>query len=260
MKNIPSNIIASDISTNLINHKVQMHSIDEENNQAFKKALHFERLREEEDERKRIIREEADKKIKQNLKLYKEKQMELEELNNKQQIDKIMRIQKRKDLSDKLKANTVKLKRKSDSIDKKTYNMTFKELVYIQEEDNENFTFKEEKISDEAISDMNKITPPPKIEKTVINIRDEIDNIIRSKLEECKNEKFESNRASLYSAKTDFQEEIKKNVYSVKEFRKTGLITDITYNNDMSLKMDESIVNNKKNKKFVNELERRRYI
>jgi hypothetical protein len=261
MKNIQSNIIASDISTNLINHKVLMHSIEEQNNQAFKKAQFFEMLREEEAERKRIIKQEVDKKIKQNIKLYKEKKMEIEEINNKQQIDKIMRLQKKKELSIKLKENTVKINRKTNSNEEKTYNMTFKELVYIPEEENENFTFKEEKPCQDINSETKEIIPPTKIEKTVVNIREEIDNIIKSKLEESKIDKFDSNRASLYSAKTDLQEEIRKNVYSVKEFRKTGFIVDNNSNyNEMSLKMDESIVHNKKDKKFVNELERRRYI
>ena len=261
MKNIQSQIIANefDISPTLIKCKVQNHALADENipNIAHKQALYYDKLREEEEQRKRIMKEEADRKIKQNLKIYKEKKKEIEESQNRMQSEKIARLQRKKELSEKIKESNIKPKRET----RRTCNMTFKDNDVIPEEVADNFTFKEEMGYDSCVEIVPDVLPQ-KLDKNVINLREEIDNIIKSKLEECKNDKFESNRATLYNFNTDVQNEINKNVSNIREFRKTGMINNpelfTARNETQSRKVNESLIE-PKTKKFENELERRRY-
>jgi hypothetical protein len=261
MKNIQSQIIANefDISTTLIKCKVQNHVLADESipNIAHKQALFYDKLREEEEEKKRIMKEEGDRKIKQNLKIYKEKKKEIDDLQNRMQSEKIARLQRKKELSEKIKDSNIKPKRET----RRTCNMTFKDNDIIPEEVADNFTFKEEIEYDSCVEIVPDVVPQ-KLDKNVINLREEIDNIIKSKLEECKNDKFESNRASLYNFNTDVQNEINKNVSNIREFRKTGMINNpelfTSRNETQSKKVNESLIEPKP-KKFENELERRRY-
>jgi hypothetical protein len=238
---------------------VQNHLSIEDNtpNIAHRQALYYDKLREEEELRKRLLKEESDRKIKQNLKLYKEKKKEMEESKSRSQIDKMVIQQRKKELCEKLK-ESIKPKRET----RRTCNMTFKDNDIIPDEVGDNFTFKEEEMGYDSCVEIVPDVVPQKLDRNVINIREDIDNIIKSKLEECKNDKFESNRATMYSFNTDVQNEINKNVSNIREFRKTGMINNpdlfTNRNETQSKKINESRVE-PKHKSFENELERRRY-
>jgi hypothetical protein len=288
MKNLHGNTITNeyDHSPSLIKSKVQNHLLSNHEilpmNRAQILAARLEQERIDDDERKRLIMEENDRKIRNNVKVYRDKQREHEEKRRQEEDVRLQRLEKKKEYNNKIKEKVIQKNRKpvAEESDMGGYNnnMTFKQSVIIEDgvsagHNYDTFSFKEGIISEEAGDYVEEEPIPERCERNpnVINIRNEIDYIIKSKLEEYKVDSGVPEHNKSYVERMnqlDMINEINKGVDNVKEFRKKGAFATTTVldttgdinrsKHEMSSKMDESIVNNKKTQKFVNELEKRR--
>jgi hypothetical protein len=288
MKTLQANNITNeyDLSPNLIKYKIQNHLLSNHEilplNRAQILAAQLEQEKLDEEERKRLIKEENDRKLKQNVKVYIEKQKEREEQKRQEEEIKQQRFEKKKEFNNRVK-DQVLLKNKKHTTEP-TYinetannNMTFKQSsIHIEEntEGNNFDTFSFKEVVEEQIEEMPTMTNKKPYNPNIINIRDEIDNVIRTKFEQqSKGEKIPQDYRSYMDNLNQFEilNEINKNVDNLKGFRRNCGFNSSMYKNEnsimsdlnkqgreMSSKMDESIVNNKKTRKFVNELEKRR--
>jgi hypothetical protein len=143
MKNLHANQITNeyDLSPSLIKCKIQNHLLSNHEilplNRAQILAARLEQEHIDEEERKRLIMEENDKKIKQNLKLHKEKQKEQDERRRQEEDVKLQRFEKKKEYNNKIKEKVIQKNKRplfeESAINNYNNNMTFKQTIMIEE-------------------------------------------------------------------------------------------------------------------------------
>jgi hypothetical protein len=283
MKNIQTKIIANefDVSPNMINYKVESHfskklSENKILNEAELLALKQEQMRLEEVIMKKKNIEEGNIKIKENLKNYKEQKRQKIEESKQLEMDKKIKLNRFKTYNIDLRDKFIKKK------NSKTFeNNNSTKIIYYNPQTNsgehhadlETFSFNNGNIEQD---DTEKEPYPTQKDfltfispSNVINIREDIDSIIKDKLltfaqkniNPGENIDVNINLSSLNIGET-ISEGLKKNLENVKEFRKTGLfstqsIRAIDYNSKsnnptLKTKLKEEQTKNK------NELEKRR--
>lgn len=294
--NVKSNLIMNEyaLSTNLINCKVYNHFQDGQNsnyNQAEMIAVEEEKNRIEEEYRKRLLIEERDRKIKENMKIYQNTLKQKVEFVEKEKNEKKVKKEKLIEYNNTLRSKVIKRgKSTSDSLLKA--NMTFKNdklQTNKSIEFNENYDeirykgsvkdFETFSFNDLEHEELEKNIPEPlgklyeyenqdrncNSNVPVVNLREDINNYVINNI--VKNH-----------STNNINEEINKNVSMLKNFRKKGFsmsqkkeeISHPNQNfNDSSKKenfVQNSIPNSKKgnkntietNKPTLTELEKRR--
>jgi hypothetical protein len=284
MKNIQTKIIANefDISPNMINYKIESHFSKKSSeskvlNEAELLALKQEQMRLEEEIKKKKSLEEGNQKIKENLKNYKEQKRQKIQESKQMKMDKKIKQNRLKNYNTEIREKFFNKKKNFKQFcNNSSTNIIYYDPEINQEErqaDLETFSFNNGNMEQDDIENepnpIQKVIPTNIIPSNVINIRDDIDHIIREKLFSlaqkniCPGENIDVNiNLSNLNIGESLSEELKKKLENVKEFRKTGLfstkssrVVDCVKSNNET-KMTKLIEEQTKKK---NELEKRRY-
>jgi len=273
-------------STKSINYRVQNHrSVYHNNtfeilNMAEITAMKEEQNRLEEEMMKKQSLEEGVRKAKENLKIYKNKKQK-DDLNGQFESDKKITKEKMKELNENLRQKALNSKKKKyleknsecigeQIVEDKIKVKNISNLADDIQKDFHTFSFhdveKEEKepvpMAKESIyKDLNQ-----HLNSNVINLRDDIDTMIRNRFENLNRNEIEKDKNN-YEENLDITEEINKNIENVRAFRKTGLFSSNTIKSnpksDRKSTGDQKLVNNSNDvnsKNSKNELEKRRYV
>jgi len=282
MKSLGSKAISNEfvLSPHQIQYKVESHVAGKKDsytklfpnsnlNQAEIIAMKQEQIRFEEELMKKKQTEEVNKKLKDNIKNYKLNQKEKEIILKQNEIDKKNKLEKLKEYNKQLREKAIKKPKpnlEEDNVDYETFSFNdgkkeVNSIRVIEREDTETepIPIEKETFSNTQYNNNN-----------IINIREEIDRMIKEKIQQAIGDvnlaNFSDNinfNISNININQDINEELNKNVESVKEFRKTRLFSNkVTVTRNLietTNKKVEHLEEREDQNKIKNELEKRRY-